>query len=170
MKSKERREDIIKRIYESEGPLKGIELADYYGVTRQVIVKDIAIIRASGKEVIATPDGYIFKDEKNIFKEIIVVNHNNEDMRKELEIVIKYGGVIEDVIVTHSLYGEIRGIIMVKNLNEIDKFLDKYNKEKTMPLSVLTNGIHMHTILAMDKEGLELIKLELKSAGILVTS
>ncbi|MGL4849497.1 MAG: transcription repressor NadR [Clostridium sp.] len=168
MKSKERRIDIVKRIYESEKPLKGVDLAEHYGVTRQVIVKDIAIIRASGEEIIATPDGYTFRSEKNIFKDIIVVKHKNEDMRKELEIVVKYGGIVEDVIVTHSLYGEIKGMIMVKNLNEIDKFLDKYDREKTLPLSTLTNGIHMHTISAEDKESIELIKLELKKKGMLI--
>ena len=32
-------------------------------------------------------------------------------MIEELQIVVKYGGIIEDVIVEHPLYGEIIGIL-----------------------------------------------------------
>ncbi|MGL5648663.1 MAG: 3H domain-containing protein [Clostridium sp.] len=168
MKSYERREDIIKRLLEEDRPTKGIDLAKYYGVTRQVIVKDIAIIKASGREVVSTPDGYMFRNSGSLFKDIIVVKHRSEEMRKEMEIVVKYGGIIEDVIVDHSLYGEIKVMIMVKSLNDINKFLEKYKKESSIPLSILTDGLHMHTISAESKENINLIKNELRECEILI--
>ncbi|MDZ5016776.1 HTH domain-containing protein, partial [Clostridium perfringens] len=60
MRAIERREKIIKLIIEKNRAIKGTELADLFGVTRQIIVKDIAILRAAGKNIIATPDGYIY--------------------------------------------------------------------------------------------------------------
>lgn len=46
----------------------------------------------------------------------------------ELEIVVKYGGIIEDVIVEHPLYGEIKGILKIKNLNDLNKFTGYFEK------------------------------------------
>ncbi|GAB6168734.1 transcription repressor NadR [Clostridium carnis] len=163
MKSIERREQIIKILVSSNEAIKGVDLANRFNVTRQVIVKDIAILRASGKNIIATPDGYIYNKDVNRVKAIIAVNHTSEKTIEELEIVVKYGGIIEDVIIEHPLYGEIRGNLMIKNLNDLNKF-EKVFKEVS-PLSNLTNGIHLHTISVDSKENMESIKLELKEKG-----
>lgn len=168
MNSKERREKLIINLKTSNYPIKGIKLAKLYGVTRQVIVKDIAILRAKGENIIATPDGYSLIEKNNRYRDVIVTKHSNEDLKREMEIIVKYGGIIEDVIISHSVYGEITGSIMVKNLNDLNKFLERYNANDTIPLSMLTNGIHMHTISSIDKESMELIKKELKDEGFLV--
>lgn len=49
-------------------------------------------------------------------------------MFEEMSIVIKYGGIIEDVIVEYLLYGEIKGMFMIKNFNELNKFIMKYKE------------------------------------------
>ena len=59
MNSIERRDNIVKLLLNSSIPIKGTDIADKYNVTRQVIVKDIAILRAKGFNIMATPDGYI---------------------------------------------------------------------------------------------------------------
>lgn len=169
MNSIERRQEIIKLLYNSTKPIKGNEIAKNYGVTRQVIVRDIAILRAQNNEIIATPDGYIVNRSNNLIKAIIAVTHNEEDMFKEMNIIIKYGGIIEDVIVEHPLYGEIKGILMIKNYNELDKFLKRYKEYDARLLSVLTNGIHLHTISVDSEENLELILAELKEANLIVS-
>ena len=87
---------------------------------------------------------------------------------EELEIVVKYGGMIEDVIIEHPLYGELRGNLMIKNLNDLYKFEKKYNNNNAKPLSNLTNGIHLHTIAADSEEDIEEIKRELKERGFLL--
>ena len=122
MSSIKRREEIIKMLIESNKAIKGTELASLFGVTRQIIVKDIAILRAEGNTIIATPDGYIYNKNTNKVKSIIAVNHNQNEIIDELKIVVKYGGIIEDVIIEHPLYGEIRGNLMIKNLNDLNKF------------------------------------------------
>ena len=89
-------------------------------------------------------------------------------MIDELEIVVKYGGIIEDVIVEHPIYGEIRGTIMIKNLNDLNKFKSALNEAKAKPLSILTDGVHLHTISADSLENMDLIKQELKEKGFIL--
>lgn len=169
MSSLDRREKIIKLLLESDKPIKGTDMAQKYGVTRQIIVKDIAILRAKGEDIIATPDGYMINKKNGRIKAIIAVNHKEDDMYEEMNIVIKYGGIVEDVIVEHPLYGEIKGMLMVKNLNELNKFIKKYKNQKARLLSVLTNGVHIHTISAESKEDIELIINELKEKKFIVS-
>ena len=59
MTGSERRDQIIKRIQESQVPVSGTQLAKEYEVSRQVIVQDIALIRAAGHKIISTNRGYI---------------------------------------------------------------------------------------------------------------
>lgn len=169
MNSIERRDDIVKLLLDSFSPIKGIDIAERYNVTRQVIVRDIAILRAKGINIMATPDGYIVNRNDGKVKKIIAVNHKECEMFEEMSTVIKYGGTIEDVIVEHPLYGEIKGVLMVKNLNELNKFINKYKNQKGRLLSVLTNGVHLHTIAADTNEDIEAIIAELKAKNFLVS-
>lgn len=169
MKADERRNGIIEMLIREKGAIKGTTLAETFNVTRQIIVKDIAILRAKGTNIIATPDGYMINDDSNNrVRSIIAVNHNDEDVIKELEIVVKYGGIIEDVIVEHPLYGEIKGILMIKNLNDLNKFKNSLKQINAKPLSMLTNGVHLHTISADSVENMDLIKEELKENGFIL--
>ena len=169
MSSIDRRENILKLLLESNEPLKGSIIAKKYSVTRQVIVKDIAILRAKGKSIIATPDGYIINKNEHKIKVIIAVTHTEEEMFDEMNIVIKYGGRIENVIVEHPLYGEITGMLMIKNYNELNKFIQKYQEQRAKLLSVLTNGVHLHTISAENEDDINLIISELKKRNFIVS-
>lgn len=169
MKADERRNNIVEMLIREKKAIKGTTLAEKFNVTRQIIVKDIAILRAKGNNIIATPDGYMINDDSSSrVKSIIAVNHNDNDMIKELEIVVKYGGIIEDVIVEHPLYGEIRGVLMIKNLNDLNKYKNSLDEVNAKPLSVLTNGVHLHTISADCIENMDLIKTELKEEGFIL--
>ena len=86
-----------------------------------------------------------------------------------MSIVIKYGGTIEDVIVEHPLYGEITGMLMIKNYNELNKFVQKYQEQRAKLLSVLTNGVHLHTISAENEDDINLIISELKKHNFIVS-
>ena len=158
MTANERREEIIRNLVKEKKAIKGSELAIYFNVTRQVIVKDIAILRAAGKNIIATPDGYMINDNlDNRIKSVIAVNHTEDEMENELEIIVKYGGIIEDVIVEHPLYGD-----------DLNKFTGYFEKIDAKPLSALTNGVHLHTISADSEENMELIKSELSEKGFIL--
>lgn len=168
MNSKQRREYILNKLVKNSEPQKGHILAADMGVTRQVIVKDIAILRAEGKDIIATPEGYIIPASYvHKIKRTIAVCHKTKDIKDELEIIVKYGAIIEDVIVEHPLYGEIKGMLMIKTLRDVQSFMDRFNKEKAQPLSGLTGGVHIHTIIAEDEETIDSIIEELKEKGFL---
>lgn len=169
MNSIDRRENIIKLLLQSNEPIKGNVIAKKYLVTRQVIVKDIAILRAKGQSIIATPDGYIINKNEHKVKAIIAVTHNEDEMFDEMSIIIEYGGTIEDVIVEHPLYGEISGMLMIKNYNELNKFIKKYQEQPARLLSVLTNGVHIHTISAENQDDIKLIISELKKRNFIVS-
>ena len=162
MNSKERRSFILTRLINYNEPQKGHNLAAEIGVTRQIIVKDIAILRAEGKNIIATPEGYLIpKNQRPKVKKIIATSHASDKIEEELKIIIKYGGVIEDVIVEHPVYGEIRGMLMIKTLNDIENFMIRFKSEKAEPLSRLTGGVHLHTIEAESEDIINKIITEL---------
>lgn len=168
MTSLNRRSKIRNLLITSQEPIKGQELAEKFEVTRQIIVKDIAIIRAEGVDVISTPKGYMaLKENLNIVKKVIAVNHNRDGVKVELEIIVKYGAVVEDVIVEHPLYGEIRVMLMLKNMFDVENFYNSFKQYEAEPLSALTNGVHLHTIICENDEVLSNIEKELDMRGIL---
>jgi transcriptional regulator of NAD metabolism len=171
MNSKERREYIKNLLIKDSIKYKGQFLAQQLGVTRQVIVKDIAIIRAEGVNIIATPEGYLImpKEESNYARRVIAVSHSIDDIYNELECIIKFGGTVEDVTVEHSLYGEIRAMLMLKTIMDIKEFVKKFEESNAKPLSSLTKGIHLHTIRADNEEIMECIIKELKDKNYLVS-
>ena len=90
------------------------------------------------------------------------------DVAKTVGVVVKYGGIIEDVIVEHPIYGEICGVLRIKNLNDLNKFKKSIEEIEVRPLSLLTDGIHLHTISADSNENMQLIKDELKEKGFIL--
>lgn len=170
MNSKERRMCIENVLKDSDIPQKGHVLAEELSVTRQIIVRDIAILRAEGKKIIATPEGYLMpKDEKNIIKKVVAFSHKAEEIEDELKTIVKFGGSIEDVIIEHTLYGEIKAMLMIKTLHDVENFMNKLNNYKAEPLLILTGGIHLHTILAESYESMENIIRELKVKKYLIS-
>jgi transcriptional regulator of NAD metabolism len=169
MNSKERRECIKNLLTKNNIAHKGQLLAEELGVTRQVIVKDIAIIRAEGVNIIATPEGYLMPiEESNYVRRVIAVSHDKDDIYKELECIVKFGGIVEDVTVEHSLYGEIRAMLMIKTIMDIEEFVKRFKEYSAEPLSSLTKGIHLHTIRADSDEIIERIIRELKDNNYLI--
>lgn len=171
MTSIDRRREIKKLLLNSKEPVTGQELAGIYEVTRQVIVRDIAIMRAEGLDIISTPKGYmVIKDDKKNLRTVIAVNHSREDMEEELKIIVKYGAIVEDVIVEHPLYGEMRGMLMLKSMFDVENFYNRFKDYSVEPLSALTNGVHLHTIICESKAMINSITKELSEKGFLVKS
>ncbi len=148
MEGKERRREIKNDIEAAKDPIKGSELAKKYGVSRQVIVQDIALLRAQGKEIIATPQGYLMpeKQNKSLQKTIVTRHKQDQDLKEELTLMVDLGVKIIDVIVEHPVYGEIRGNLNIQSRLDIENFLEQLKKEEAKPLAELTDGVHMHTI------------------------
>jgi transcriptional regulator of NAD metabolism len=160
MDTNTRRENILNDLEISEIAIKGSKLAQKYKVSRQVIVQDIAILRARGIEIYATPQGYqIEKPRENVIRGRIVSKHETlEELEDELTTIIDLGGGILDVIVEHPIYGEIKAPLMLFSRRDIAEFIKKITNLEAEPLSKLTEGVHIHTIEARSEEILEEIK------------
>ncbi len=171
MLSDERREKIFNILKERSIPITGADLSKITGVSRQVIVQDIAILRAKGFNIIATPQGYmLLNDKKNKIQKVIACCHDKESMRKELEIIVDNGGKIIDVIVEHPLYGEIKAMLMLESRLDVERFMKHYEDSDTKPLSALTGGIHLHTIEVPDEISYNHIIRDLEKHGYLINS
>lgn len=170
MNSEARRKFILKLLEDSEIPEKGYILSERLGVTRQIIVKDIAILRASGENIISTPEGYLIqKSHRDNLRRVFAVCHGKDSIEDELMSIIKYGATIIDVIVEHPLYGEIYGMLMIKSVYDIQNFMKKYRDYKAEPLSVLTGGLHLHTVEAENVTVFSNIEKELAAKGYLIS-
>lgn len=166
-----RREEIIRMLLDSDAPIKGTQLAEHFGVSRQIIVQDIALIRANGTNILATPQGYLIpiKTEKQAIRRTIACNHKGySSMEEELRTIVDLGGKIIDVIVDHPLYGEIRSPINVESRHDLDQFMENIKGSNAEPLSSLTGGLHLHTIEVKNLEMFEFIKRELKNKEFLI--
>ena len=167
MTGTERRKKLLNLMRESKTPLSGGALGSATGVSRQVIVQDIALIRAAGYDVIATNRGYICSSpvrEKRVFE----VNHTDEQMQDELNTIVDFGGVVLDVIVRHEVYGELRAELNISSRNKVALFMEEIRQGKARPLKNITSGEHFHTVSADSAQTLDLIEEELRKKDYLV--
>ena len=167
----ERRKNILDILNSNDEPITGTHLAKKFNVSRQVIVQDIAVLRAKGINIMATSNGYyiskVDKDERNI-KTVLCKHEGYESIEEELRIMIDMGAKVLDVIVIHPVYGEIRCPLMVNSRYDMDKFTKKVKDAKAEPLASLTDGEHIHTIEVPNDEVYEIILKKLNEAGFLV--
>ncbi|MEQ7215984.1 transcription repressor NadR [Enterococcus asini] len=164
----QRREEILRQLGQSERPLSASRFAKEFGVSRQIIVGDVALLRAAGEEIIATARGYLLENQaEQGFLKKIAVQHEAKDTRIELETIVANGGEIVDVIVEHALYGELVGGLHIQNQRDIEDFITAYRNTNANLLSDLTNGIHLHTIRYQKPEDIEKIQAALLEKGIL---
>ncbi len=170
MKSEQRRQEIKRMLEESAQPLSGKTLAEAFGVTRQVIVKDMGIIKAEGMKIIPTARGYLLeKNTDSLKKREILVCHSSDQIEQELQIIVDLGGNILQTHVDHPIYGTVGESLNIKSRRDITDFLHKTKETGCMPLLELTKGVHTHLIAAESEETLEEICAALEKAGFLHT-
>lgn len=143
--SQDRRKKIVDSLKQSESPVSASAFARELGVTRQVIVGDVALLRASGVQVLATPRGYILeKDVPNQY--VVACAHDSHQMLEELFTVIDCGCGFLDVTVEHPLYGEITCNLHLFTRSEAEEFVEKFQASGSRPLSEITNHFHLHRL------------------------
>ena len=171
MTGNERRNQILHLLREQAAPLSGAALAKTFGVSRQVIVQDIALIRAENHTIVSTNKGYICRTEHNENtqpKRVFQVRHDTDAVLDELMTVLELGGRILDVAVEHELYGQIRADLVIENPQDARDFVHRLQHCRDNPLKVLTDDSHYHTVSAPSERLLDLIEQELKAKGYLM--
>jgi len=169
MDGTDRRSKILKALEGSERAIKGSDLAQSYGVSRQVIVQDIALLRATGVSIISTAAGYvIYSANENFYRRVFCVRHSDDELEEELYIFVDNGGRVLNIIVEHVIYGEIVVDLHLTTRRQVKSFIEKTEANEFTPLMVLTKGDHYHTIEGDSEEILDDIEEELKARGFLV--
>ena len=163
----DRKEKIIEEIKKSNKPISASTLAKKLGVSRQIIVGDVALIRASGTNIIATPRGYILDSKQQNQTYTIAVNHSQEQMADELYTIVDLGGCAIDVIVDHPVYRQLTGKLHLSSRYDVDQFIKKVNNNQAKPLSQLTDGLHLHTIQCPNEDTYQRIVSALDEKGYL---
>jgi len=164
--SDERRAELLRILNGAEMPVTGSTLSSLLGVSRQAVVNDIAILRASGEAISGGPQGYRIGRVSGLI-EVIHCNHPPERGREEWEILLDRGIAVLDVGVDHSVFGEIRAPVVVETRADIDRHAATITAAGEAPLSVITGGRHTHTVRAPNHDALDAAKRELHERGIL---
>ncbi len=169
MKSEERRRALLEMLRGSAVPVSASSLAAHFSVSRQIIVGDVAILRSSGETITATPRGYLITREQPGICHQIAVCHRAEELETELNTMVDNGCTVLDVIVEHPLYGQLTGLLQLSNRYEVRQYMQRCAQADAHPLSSLTDGIHLHTLLCPDEEAFQRVREELCRLGILLS-
>ena len=165
-----RRMKIRQMLLDAHQPLSGTALARGLHVSRQVIVQDIALMRAEHLPILSTNKGYLLGPDavrSSQPKRVFFVRHATDRVLEEFMTVIDLGGRILDVAVEHELYGPIRADLLIENRQDAQDFVDRLKNCRDNPLKVLTDDCHFHTVAAPSEKLLDLIEGELRSRGFL---
>ncbi|SDN72302.1 transcription repressor NadR [Alkalicoccus daliensis] len=167
----ERRLKMVSLLKENEEAIKGGALADLLGVSRQVIVQDVTLLKAHNYPITATSQGYLWTEEDlktSSFTKVVACIHTPERTEEELNMLVDNGIRVKDVLVEHPVYGDLRASIGVKNRKQVQQFLTRVKETQASYLSELTGGVHLHTLEADSKEDIDDGVKALKEAGFLV--
>lgn len=166
MTGNQRRNVIIELLTSKDEAISGKKLAQLFNVSRQVIVQDIALLRAQNHNITSTNHGYILLNKpKNtrIFK----VVHTDDQVEEELQLIVDYGGTVEDVFIYHKIYGTVRADLRISSRKDIEIFLESLSTGSSKLLKNVTSDYHYHTITAQSEELLNMIQEQLNEKGFL---
>ena len=169
MDAEKRRESIKAQLLQQEEPVSASRLAQQLGVSRQIIVGDIALLRTQGCDIVATARGYMRAKAVVSGRYVgkIACQHSLADTKNELYTIVELGGQVLDVVVEHELYGEITGQLNLASCSDVNAFLQKVANNEARLLSELTDGVHLHTIACRDAAAFETIRAALARQSLL---
>lgn len=163
-----RRKKLISILSKANTPVSGDKLAATLLVSRQVIVQDIALLRASDHMILSTNRGYLmYPTEEKIHSRMFHVSHTTEQIQDELYAIVDCGGLIKNVCVEHEVYGMIQADLNISSRRDADIFIKKVRDSHAVPLKVLGSDIHLHTVEADDDAILDEIEASLNRLGFL---
>ena len=160
--------DTIKEmLMMSSGAVTASTLAEKLGVSRQIIVGDIALLRAAGEDIVSTSRGYIINSAMKTadypFVGAIACRHTDYT-------IVDFGATVIDVTIEHAIYGELSGKLNLSSRYDVDCFIKAVEEEEnSAPISVLTGGVHLHRLGCRDREIFEKIRSSLEEKGIAIS-
>ncbi len=164
MKAVERRQAIVNRLLSADGAVSGATLAVECGVSRQIIVQDITVLKGSGYDILSTHSGYIMQ-RSPLTERVFKLHHTTEQTEDELSLIVGYGGTVVDVFVWHKVYGRVSAPLNIFSRRHIEQFIEGVRTGKSTELMNITGGYHYHTVRADSEETLDRIGQALAERG-----
>lgn len=167
MKGEERRKYILNAL-DAETPVSAGALAAHCGVSRQVIVQDVAILRSGGAKILSTPRGYVLAAGGEVCSRVFKVRHEDERTEEELNLIVDKGGYVKNVFVNHRVYGRIEVDLNVGSHVQTAEYIRSISEGKSGLLKNVTSGYHYHTVTAASEAVLDEIESALRERGFLI--
>ena len=167
MKADERRKEIITLLMATDGAVSGGELSEKLNTSRQIIVQDIAILRAAGYEILSTHQGYVVKNTP-LIERVFKLRHTSDQTEDELTCIVDLGGTVADVFVWHKVYGKVEAKMNIFSRHSVEQFMEGIKSGKSTELMHITSGYHYHTVRAESREALDKIAAALEERGYIV--
>lgn len=167
MQGEQRRAQLLHMIQTTSTPISGTVLAEKLGVSRQIVVQDIALLRAQGHPVLSTNRGYKAESPAKCTR-VFKVHHTDEQIADELNAIVDLGATVEDVFVNHKVYGRIHANMDISSRRDVSLFLEGIKSGKSTPLKNITSSYHYHTISARSEEILALVEDVLRQRNYLL--
>jgi len=153
MKADERRKAIANMLTTEQKAVSGAALSAEFGVSRQIIVQDINMLRKSGYDILSTHSGYVI--QKTPLKErVFKLHHTTDQTEDELNLIVNLGGTVVDVFVWHKVYGKVVAPLNISSPNHVKQFIEGVRSGKSTELMNITGGYHYHTVRAESEEAL----------------
>ena len=94
-----RREEILRILKNGEESISANQLADRFGVTRQIIVSDVALLRANGHRITSSRYGYQMENPQPSGRfESVLCRHRSDQVLDEFYAVVDNGGSVVSVV------------------------------------------------------------------------
>ena len=142
MNTAERRNEILNFLQNADEPVAARKLASQFGVSRQVIVQDLAVIRASRPNIISTNRGYILQQQETGCLREFKVRHTPEQAGQELNLIVDHGGRVKNISISHRVYGRITAEMDIRSRQDVQEFLQALAGGASTVLSTATDGYH----------------------------
>ena len=168
MNAEQRRNAILLTLSGTETPVSASQLAAQFNVSRQIIVGDVALLRAGGANISATPRGYVMDSQSAGLARTIACRHDRDGTEEELNIMVDNGCTVLDVVVEHPVYGQLTGQLQIANRYDVKQFMERLFQDDSKPLSALTDGIHLHNLRCPDEAAFQRTCKALREAGYLL--
>jgi transcriptional regulator of NAD metabolism len=171
MDGEERRKRILDILSEAKTAVTGTELSHRCKVSRQIVVGDVALMRAQGMAIISTPRGYqLVRSEMGGVTKTFVCCHGNDLMRQELEAIVDNGGIVQNVCVEHDVYGYLEGALKLRSRRDVAIYIKHMEESKAELLCSISGGIHTHLVETESQDDMEAIEAALDKLGVLYKS
>ena len=166
MNTAQRRTEILKLLQQEEKPVAARAMASQFGVSRQVIVQDMAVIRAATPGILSTTRGYVIQQDSSCVREF-KVRHESDQTAEEMNLIVDCGGRVKNISISHRVYGRVTAEMDIRSRQDVNEFVQAINSSHSSVLSSATSGYHYHLIEASSQERLDLIGEQLEKAGFL---